>query len=61
MAEYKNKSKDRGYDIPNPGTAGIAQRIDSKYRISEDKETEKIKGLFALMLNDVMPCSQNQY
>ncbi|MEK6875062.1 MAG: hypothetical protein AABX30_00055 [Nanoarchaeota archaeon] len=44
------------YKPISPGTAGIAQRISSN-EIGK-KETSK---LFALMRNELMVCSQNQY
>jgi|TARA_Y100000310_G_C20653670_1_gene800835 hypothetical protein len=55
------KTKDASYDIITPGTAGVAQRIDSKYEVPKDKESEETSGLFALTRNDIMKCSQNQY
>tara|TARA_Y100000034_G_scaffold31356_1_gene38362 strand:- start:828 stop:1004 length:177 start_codon:yes stop_codon:yes gene_type:complete len=57
--EYK--TKDTSYDIISPGTAGVAQRIASKYEASKGKESEETSKLFTLMQNDIMACSQNQY
>ena len=54
--EYKLK-----YDVVTPGTAGIAQRISSEYENSKGKGIKETSKLFALMRNEVMPCSQNQY
>lgn len=50
--EYK--TKDIIYDAIGPGTAGVAQRISSR-------EMKEIRGLFALVQNDVVTCGQNQY
>ena len=57
----KYRTKDIGYDIIGPGTAGVAQRISSKYKISEEIEGKETSGLFALMRNDIMTCGRNQY
>jgi len=42
----------------SPGTAGIAQRISRDPLEDLKKETS---SLFALMQNDLMTCTQNQY
>jgi len=55
---YKNKTD--VYDVVNPGTAGVAQRI-SGYKATNELEEAEIKGLVALTRNDVMACIQNQY
>lgn len=58
--EYRNKS-DIKYDVITPGTAGIAQRIASKYEGSKGKENKETSKLFALIQNDILPCSHNQF
>jgi len=48
--DYETPKVDETY--VGPGTAGIAQRIAIKY---------EVRGLKALIRNEVLPCSQNQY
>ena len=46
------------YGLIGPGTAGLAQRISSKYEIGQEVKEE---GLYALKPNKLMVCGQNQY
>lgn len=48
-------------EYTTPGTAGLAQRISSKYAISEEKMYIETSKLFALTRNEVISCGQNQY
>jgi len=46
------------YEI-NPGTAGLTQRVSSKYETkTKEKDTEK---LYVLESKVVMTCGHNQY
>ena len=52
---------EENYKVIGPGTAGIAQRIYSGHDSTEFRTKEEIKGLYALMHNDLLTCNQNQY
>ena len=57
--EYKTKSE--RYQVVSPGTAGLAQRIPSKYGARTNEEGKETSKLFALTRNEIIECSQNQY
>ena len=58
----KHLTKNLGYEIIYPGTAGIAQRISLGYKEKEAVgDFKEVTKLVFLMKNNVMVCGQNQY